>query len=369
MITIPITEVELDDKLILFGPPGIGKTEIIRQRAEEEAKQRGKILVDLRTATDEEINAIFANPDKYYVFYRMPAPNISKDEFGVPMARHSYGHYFMKLIPPPILAILELPNIEGVLFIDEIASVFDDNLFTMFYSIVQEKEASWFYKFSKNIKIILAGNPPNWSSLSRTLSEAMRSRLTLIHALPASIDEWYNYMMKKHGNNWDKFTYAYLKLYPNDFFKPPASDEENFPTPRNWEELAIRLPWLRKKSKVLLRAYAVGRLGVEVGSRFASLLETEVTEKDINDIIRFPPNFAQLDIDKKLLVVYSVASRINTQNYKQYMEFLKYLNNEREFLLLILQLIEKNVRLALIKEMRDIVVPLLKEIIQYEVEQ
>jgi len=366
VITLPVTKIVLRDKLLLLGPPGIGKTEVIISKAKQEAEAKGKIFIDLKAATIEEIIQIFKNPNKYYVLYTLNSNSISKDEFGIPRVQNAYGYYFMRLIPPAVLAVLEIPDIEGVLFIDEITSLFDDNLFTMYYSIIQAKEASWFYRFSKKIKVVLAGNPPDSSSLSRVLPEALRNRLTIVYVTPPSIDEWHDYMMNKYGNNWGKFAFAYLKIYPNDFYKPPANDNENFPTPRSWDEVARML--VEIEDKEVLKAYIVGRLGVEVGSRFLSLLETRITEEDINNVIRFPPNFSQLDIDKRLLVVYSVASRINAHNYKQYFDFLKYLGKEREFLILILQLMEPNTRLALlnINELKNIIVPLLKLMIQYE---
>jgi replication-associated recombination protein RarA len=45
---IRVTQIELIDRLMLIGAPGIGKTEVIRQKAEEEAKKLNKIFIDLR---------------------------------------------------------------------------------------------------------------------------------------------------------------------------------------------------------------------------------------------------------------------------------------------------------------------------------
>ena len=65
--------------------------------------------------------------------------------------------------------------------------------------------------------------------------------MTIIEVKPPTIDEWYSYMERRFGDRWERLIYAYLKLFPEDFLKPPADDMQAFPTPRSWTNLSIIL--------------------------------------------------------------------------------------------------------------------------------
>ena len=52
----------------LIGPPGVGKSTIVREYAERKAKQLQKQFVDFDTLTPEDVERLLKTPDKYYVF-------------------------------------------------------------------------------------------------------------------------------------------------------------------------------------------------------------------------------------------------------------------------------------------------------------
>jgi len=359
-----ITKVPLIDKLYIIGPPGIGKTEIIYEKAKSEAKSRSKIFIDLRQITDESFEAILKNPSLYYIYYRIIAVHVFPEDLGIPRIMGNNGHDYVEFLPPKVLKILSLPQIEGTLFIDELSNVQRDDQIAMLYSLIQEKEASWIFKMSPHVKIIAAGNPSEWSEIVRELPKPLRNRLVILNTEPPTLEEWYEYMDKKYHDGWDKFTYGYLKLYPDDFIKNTDSSD-NYPTPRSWTQLAL-LIYYYGENEDMIEEFSVGCLGKEVGSKFSALRRTRLTEEEINSIVAFPQKFSQLDMNKKLLVVYSVASKINDQNYKSYLEFLKYLEKEREFLMLAIQMMNRTAKLIILRELRSIVIPLLREIMSYE---
>jgi hypothetical protein len=358
-----VTKIPLIDKLYLVGPPGIGKTEVIYQKASAEASRKNKIFVDLRNIDNVKFENILKYPQGYYVYYRIIATHVFPEDLGIPRIQGNNGHDFVEFLPPKVLKILSIPQIEGVLFIDELSNVQRDDQIAMLYSLLQEKEASWIFKLSPKIKIICAGNNPEWSEIVRELPKPLRNRLIILNVESPSLDEWLQYMEKQYGDKWDKFTYGYLKLYPSDFLKNTEASE-NYPTPRSWTNLALLLYNIQDEE--IIDELAVGCLGKEVGSKFTSIRRTKLTEEEINSILAFPSKFGELNMNKKLLVLYSVASRITPQNYKQYLGFLNYLEKEREFLILIISMMSKEVKTIIIKEMKSVLVPILKQLMSFE---
>ena len=361
VIKLRVTEIPLLDRIILLGPPGIGKTEIIRQKAEEEAKKLGKIFVDLRETIAKNdmktIEDIIRNPQKYYVYYRLPATHVVPEDLGIPRERRYEARElileFIKHIPPLVLAILSIPDIYGTIFFDEINNVQRDDQITLFYSIIQEKEAGFDITFSRNIKIVLAGNTSDWSEVVRPLPKPLRNRTTLYYVKPPTPKEWVEYMERKYGDEWEKACGIYLQLFPDDILKPPAHDEENFPSPRSWTECCRLIYELKKQgaSKEIIEATIVGRLGSEVGAKFAGIFKVDVDIKALmRNLENNPEQFDRLNTELKILVLSILAS----QPFEVLARFRKLFEHmserHRELLAVFLMIVNKEAKQRLVQE-------------------
>jgi len=351
-VKIPATEIPLKDKIILVGPPGVGKTEIIREKAEEEARRMGRVFADLRDVDEKTLLDILQNPGKYYVYYRLPATHMVPEDMGIPRERKietkNAVYEFIKHIPPLILAVMSIPDIPGVFFIDELCNVNREDQLTMYYAIIQEKEAGFTLKFSRNLKVVAAANPPEWGGrVVVDLPPALQNRLTQYDVLPPSVDEWINYMMRKYGDNWAKECAVYLKMFPTDILAPPKATFQGFPTPRSWTEACTLLEELRREgySERVLEATAVGRLGSEVGLKLSSVFKVKVDLAAVlRDLATKPETFEDLDLDTKILVLSSVANQTheNAAKYRKFMEYL--LEKHRELLTVLIMLMNKDVK-------------------------
>ncbi|MEM4964829.1 MAG: AAA family ATPase [Pyrobaculum sp.] len=341
---IKITEVELLDRLLLLGGPGLGKTEIIKQKAQEEAKRLKREFVDLREVDD--FTKIEENPSRYYIFLRVVAPHVFTEDLGIPRFREGY----VEFLPPRVLRILTLKDIVGVLFIDEITNVQRDDQFSMYYSLVLEKEFSWNLKLSKGIKVVLAGNTAEWSELSRSLPKPLRNRLIIVHASPPTVDEWIDYMFKKYGDGWEKLVAAYLKIYPEDLLKPPpeGDDFSAFPTPRSWTLLATLLTSTKRSMR---EAIIIGTIGKEVGTRLISIMHDLDKVESIIEKIKQDPRktFESLKPSEKILISYYLA-----QHYNKYIDIIAALPHE--WIIVIITLIPISQRLNLLKKLPQNVV-------------
>jgi MoxR-like ATPase len=360
---VRVTEVKLIDRLLLIGPPGIGKTEIIMQKAQEEAKRLGKIFVDLREASDQLIERIFENPSRYYVYLRIVAPHIFPEDLGIPRERSQY----IEFLPPKVLKVLTLPEIHGVLFIDEITNVQRDDQISMYYSLILEKEAGFQLRLSKNVKIILAGNPPEWSEIVRPLPKPLRNRMTLIEVSAPTVDEWIKYMEDKYGDNWEKLCGAYLKVYPEDMIKPPKNDFDNFPTPRSWTQMAVKLYELKQDaSEDLVEEVVIGSIGKEVGAKFLALYRTKVdVESALRELEANPEKFDEYSVNAKILIASALAQRpiSDLKKYRRLLEHL--LNKHREFLVIVIVMMSREKKKDFATTFPDITRKLAKSISEY----
>lgn len=359
-----ITEIETIDRLFLLGPPGIGKTEIIRQKAEEEAEKLGKRFIDLREARDEEIERIFRDPQGYFLYYRVVAPHVFPEDLGIPNKDKGY----VEFMPPKILAVLSIPDIHGILFIDELTNVQRDDQISMFFSLIQEKEAAWMLKLSKNIKIIAAGNPAEWSEIAGGLPKPLRNRMTILSVDPPSIDDWIDYMNRKYEDKWERVTGTYLHYYPAEFIAPPKQDDgfSAFPTPRSWTNTALLLYQFRGASDELKTEICTGNLGAEVGTKLAALLKTKVDlEKVIGEIKSDPKKYSELNINVRILVLSSMAQQ-NIDFFDKIVDLLKYmLENHREDIMVLLKVMDRGNRITLLQKYLNMFMPFIKDISRF----
>jgi MoxR-like ATPase len=360
-----VTEIKLIDRLLLIGSPGIGKTEVIRQKAESEARDLNKIFVDLREADDHTIEEIFKNPDKYYVYLRVVAPHIFPEDLGIPRERSQY----VEFLPPKMLKILTLPEIHGVLFIDEITNVQRDDQISMYYSLILEKEAGFQLKISENVKIILAGNPPEWSEIVRPLPKPLRNRMTIVEVSAPTVDEWIKYMYNRYGDHWEKLCGAYLKVYPEDLIKPPQNDFDNYPTPRSWTQLATKLYELKNDgvSEDFLEEVVVGSIGKEVGSKFIALYRTKIdVESVLKELESNPEKFDEYSVNAKILVASALSQRPAEELKKRYSKLLEHLlNKHREFLTIVIIMMTKEKKREFATALPEITRKLAKSIAEY----
>jgi MoxR-like ATPase len=353
---VRVTEIALIDRLLLLGPPGIGKTEVVRALARREAERLGKTFVDLTGEIgDEVVERIRADPQSHYLFLRVVAPTVFPEELGFPRER---GNGLVDIVPPKKLYLFTVPGVHGVLFVDEITNVQLEAQISMFFSLIQEKEFGWGIKLSPNIKIVLAGNTPEWSEIVRALPKPLRARMTIINVEPPTVKEWGAYMEKTYGDGWEKLTLAYLTVNADEMLKPPADDWSNYPCPRNWTELALLLHELKRDgaSEDFVEEVIVGRLGREVGTKFAAFLRERLTPEEMEKLAQRPEKFFELSVSKKILAVYTLANTPLEDLLSKYDALVELIaQRDSELVVLMLRMMDGRKRLEYAKRKMDII--------------
>ena len=201
--------------ILLMGPPGIGKTQVMEQAARE----CGVALVAYTITHHTRQSAV-----------------------GLPFIRQrNYGgrdvsvtEYTMSEIIASIYAKMEATGLkEGILFIDEINCVSETLAPTMLQFLQcktfgnQAVPAGWV--------IVAAGNPPEYNKSVRDFDIVTLDRVRRMDIEP-DLPVWKDYARAAHIHS---AILSYLELHPQNFYQINADvDGTQFVTARGWEDLS-----------------------------------------------------------------------------------------------------------------------------------
>ena len=237
--------------ILLIGAPGIGKTQIMEQVAEE----CGIGLVAYTITHHTRQSAI-------------GLPFIVEKEFhGQKM---SVTEYTMSEIVASIYEKMEQTGWqEGILFLDEINCVSE----TLAPAMLQFLQCKSFgnHKIPEGWIIAAAGNPPEYNKSVREFDIVTLDRVKKIEVEP-DFTAWkaYAYRVQIHPA-----VISYLNVRPQNFYRMETTvDGKSFATPRGWEDLSRMLTVYEKMKKKLDAEVVVQYIQHDQTARdFANYLE------------------------------------------------------------------------------------------------
>ncbi len=201
--------------MLLIGPPGIGKTQIMEQIARE--CKIGLVAYTITHHTRQSAVGL---------------PFIHKEEYGG--KTYSVTEYTMSEIIASIYEKMKESGLdEGILFIDEINCVSE----TLAPTMLQFLQCKTFgnQAVPKGWIIVAAGNPMEYNKSVREFDMVTLDRVRKIE-VEADFDVWKEYARKKHIN---PAILSYIELRPQNFYKVEADvDGMQFVTARGWEDLS-----------------------------------------------------------------------------------------------------------------------------------
>lgn len=220
--------------LLLIGPPGIGKTQIMEQIAME--CQVGLVAYTITHHTRQSAVGL---------------PFIEKKQYGGKL--YSVTEYTMSEIIASIYEKIEKSGLkEGILFIDEINCVSE----TLAPTMLQFLQCKTFGNQSvpDGWIIVAAGNPPEYNKSVRDFDMVTLDRVRYI-SIEADYNVWKEYARKMHVHD---ALLSYLELHPNNFYKVESDvDGMNFVTARGWEDLSTLLK-VYEKNKIQIDESLIG---------------------------------------------------------------------------------------------------------------
>ena len=186
--------------VFIWGAPGIGKSALVQQFAEEV----GLTCVSL-----------------------LGSQLAPEDIIGIPQIQDDVSTF----LPPKMIARKE----PYVLFLDELNAC-SQEVQKAFYSLIHEKSIGEYHLPEGSI-VIGAGNRTQDSAIVKTMSSALINRMFHVQ-LKADPAQWLTWAYTNGIHPW---VTDYLAQRPDHLFSEPPKTEEPYSTPRSWHMLSDAL--------------------------------------------------------------------------------------------------------------------------------
>lgn len=230
----------------IWGPPGIGKSSIVKQIAET----NGYEFIDLRLALMDPTDL------KGIPFY-------DKEEHQALWA------------PPSFLP----REGEGILFLDELNSA-PPAVQASAYQLILDRQVGE-YKLPDGWAIVAAGNREGDRGVVYRMPSPLANRFVHLE-MEVSVDDWRDWA---YGAAVDERVIAYIGYKSDDLFSfDPTKNEKSFATPRSWEFVSSLLRSTMDE-KLLLETIS-GAIGKERAVRFLSFAKVMHKLPDIESILQ-----------------------------------------------------------------------------------
>lgn len=284
--------------VLLMGPPGIGKTQIMEQIASE----CGIGLVSYTITHHTRQSAV-------------GLPMIKTEEFDG--KEYSVTEYTMsEIISGVYKAVKEQGHREGILFIDEINCVSE----TLIPTMLQFLQCKTFgnQKVPDGWIIVAAGNPPEFNRSVREFDMVTYDRLRVIN-IDADLEVWREYAREREIHN---AILSYLDIRPQNFYSVMADvDGLKFVTARGWEDMSS-LMYVYEELGISINAGVVGEFlhNEDIAEDFAAYYDLYNKYRDdygINNILAgnatsdIYRRMINADYDERLTVVNLLLDTLN----------------------------------------------------------
>lgn len=237
--------------VLLIGPPGVGKTQIMEQVAKE--CRIGLVAYTITHHTRQSAVGL---------------PFLEKKNFGG--REYTVTEYTMSEIVASVYNKMEETGLsEGILFLDEINCVSE----TLAPAMLQFLQCKTFgsHKIPAGWMIAAAGNPPEYNKSVREFDVVTLDRIKKIYVEP-DYQVWQEYAAQE---NIHPAIQSYLKLKPQNLCRVETTvDGKLFATPRGWEDLSGLIQVYEKLEKKVDREVVVQYLQYpQIAKDFANYLE------------------------------------------------------------------------------------------------
>ncbi|MDA8095141.1 MAG: MoxR family ATPase [Betaproteobacteria bacterium] len=234
---------------MLWGPPGVGKSQIIAQVA----ARHGVPLIDIRLSQMDPT-----------------------DLRGIPFRNGELVEWSV----PAMLPSARRHGERGILFLDEITSA-PPTVSAAAYQLILDRRLGE-YVIPEGWAIFAAGNRQGDRGVTYAMPAPLANRFTH-YEVEANLEDWISWA---HGVDIDERVIAFLRFRPDLIFDfNPAHNPVAFPSPRSWE-YAHRA--LRKfgETPALLQDALQACVGPMAGTELKAFLDNMTALPDIDEILR-----------------------------------------------------------------------------------
>jgi len=191
--------------LMFWGPPGIGKSQMVGQAARE-----------LGIGFKPVISHLYTPPDI----------------LGYPYLEEAAGHKTMQWAEPGIFPNAGRDGERGLFFLDELPNCVPAMMSA--WGIIILERTTHMYKFPPGWAIVCAGNNQTDRAGSSRMLSMLENRLIQVNVKP-SLSEFTTYGIE---TGMHPAILAYLERFPDKLIAfDPKSPERGFPSPRSWDRV------------------------------------------------------------------------------------------------------------------------------------
>ena len=255
--------------VMLWGPPGVGKSQIVAQVAENHDAE----IVDIRLSQMEP-----------------------SDLRGIPFRVNDQVEWAV----PSMLPDAERHGAQGILFLDEITSV-PPSVSAAAYQLILDRRLGA-YTVPEGWAIFAAGNRQGDRGVTYTMPAPLANRFSHFD-VDVNLDDWVAWA---YANDIDERLIGFLRFRPELLFEfDPAHNPVAFPSPRSWE-FAHR--GLQKFGDVpdLLTGTLQACVGPAAGIELSAFVENLDKLPDIDAIVRGE----KVRVPKETDLQYAVAAAL-----------------------------------------------------------
>jgi hypothetical protein len=254
---------------MLWGPPGVGKSQMVAQIAARHAAP----LIDIRLSQMEP-----------------------SDLRGIPFLKNEIVDWAI----PAMLPDVERHGVAGILFLDEITSA-PPSVSAAAYQLILDRRLGE-YEVPEHWAIIAAGNRQGDRGVTYTMPAPLANRFSH-YDVDVNLDDWVAWA---YANNVDERVIGFLRYRPDLLFDfDPAYNPVAFPSPRTWE-FAHRALQKFGENRNLLASALQSCVGKAAGVELNAFVESLDQMPDLDAIV----DGEDIPAPEELDLQYAVASAL-----------------------------------------------------------
>lgn len=300
---------------MIWGAPGIGKSETVLSMAKKIAKDSDLEFVEWSRITRAERNALAASVDNTgkFIYGDVRLSQYDPSDFAIP--GYSDSGKEMEWFPSQLLKAYSVKGAAGILFMDELPQAIPAVQNAAYQIILDRgyKEASF-----QNIRMIAAGNRSADGGNQYAFAPALANRFSHVELLTPSGKEWVKWAQR---NGVHPMVCAFISARDNMLYEQTGKTENRrfaWPSPRSWKtasDLLNTLPeyepgiadsWLDTTGTLL--SCSVGTGASMEFDAYVRVLHDVVLDKFLEE----PDKFPEISVDCQLGVIAMLESRLTS---------------------------------------------------------
>lgn len=280
LLNVLTTAFNINAPVLIYGDPGIGKSEIIAQVA----KDGGYDLYDIRLLTKD-------------------LPDLRG--FAVPETATQTMTYYR----PDDLPFVGNPgaNNKAILFLDEFTAC-NEMMIAAAYQLLRERRCGS-HKLGPNVRIVMAGNIPGRGAIANNIGTAAHDRAIVV-VLKSSPAEWVTWALT---NQLHPTVIHHIKTRPDQLYPTELADNHSdnaiTPTPRSWNEVSkvmfCKAPAETKVSMI------DGLVGQAASKEFYFIVNEMSGMPPVDELLKMKPEDAIKLVPAKMTTLFGLAYGCN----------------------------------------------------------